>query len=286
MELNAPALESPLNPVDAGDASVLAESSTELTSTNHTSQSSEEAPEYLIYNGATGASADVPSLNQDQLTPVFQAALEAWRSMLNENSGGERSSRLDNIAVDIADLGGQTLGRAVGSNITIDADAAGIGWFVDSTPADDSEYLLDDVNKGRLVAVEESDADNRIDLYTVLLHEIGHVLGFGHDSDTAFMQEQISDSERLRLTDANFEDAREHHSDGQVISGTSPNLTLDLSASENNSKAISIRVNADGTLKVEGSATDDGSNIANVAKIIGNTNATIMTGPDQVNFGI
>ena len=42
--------------------------------------------------------------------------------------------------VQVADLPGGLLGEAVGKTILIDRDAAGYGWFVDPTPADDLEF--------------------------------------------------------------------------------------------------------------------------------------------------
>ncbi|MEM9827674.1 MAG: RHS repeat-associated core domain-containing protein [Planctomycetota bacterium] len=54
--------------------------------------------------------------------------------------------------------------------ILLDEDAAGLGWFVDSTPRADEEFD----RAGRL----RYDHENKYDLSTVVAHEIGHVLGF------------------------------------------------------------------------------------------------------------
>ena len=69
----------------------------------------------------------------------------------------------------VADLPNILLGLAAGHIIWIDQDAAGIGWFVDSTPDTDDEF-----GPGGAAA-------GRIDLLTVLAHELSHVLGFEHD---------------------------------------------------------------------------------------------------------
>src|SRR5262249_13707799 len=62
--------------------------------------------------------------------------------------------------------------------ITINPTAAGFGWFVDSTPDSDSEFAPGAVN---------GPAQGRMDLLSVIAHEIGHHLGLGEDDGTAVM---------------------------------------------------------------------------------------------------
>ena len=59
--------------------------------------------------------------------------------------------------------------------------AAGWGWFVDPTPGDDSEFTTPG-NLGE---------QNRMDLLSVVMHEMGHVLGFEH-SETGVMSETLA----------------------------------------------------------------------------------------------
>ena len=54
--------------------------------------------------------------------------------------------------------------------------AAGYGWFVDETPGDDTEYAQG-AQAWQLAAVAGSPAAGRLDLLTVLCHELGHMLG-------------------------------------------------------------------------------------------------------------
>jgi hypothetical protein len=61
----------------------------------------------------------------------------------------------------------------LGHAIWLDANAAGWGWFVDPTPHSDSEFTTPG-NQGE---------QRRIDLLTVLEHELGHLLGFAHSHD-------------------------------------------------------------------------------------------------------
>ena len=61
----------------------------------------------------------------------------------------------------------------------LDSDAAGHGWFIDSTPTQDEEFVSFD---STLRATESSPAAGRMDLLTVVMHELGHVLGLA-DTD-------------------------------------------------------------------------------------------------------
>ena len=92
---------------------------------------------------------------------LLDAATDIWQTMLGTDT------QID-IQLVVTDLGGKQLaeaeilatdenGQPIAGRITLDDDAAGLGWYsqIDGTP--DAEMY---------------------DLYTVLLHEIGHTLGF------------------------------------------------------------------------------------------------------------
>ena len=67
--------------------------------------------------------------------------------------------------------------RLKGTMIYIDSNAAGHGWFVDPTPALDEEFTPSPSNQ-QLRAIDPRAVD-RIDLLTVVEHELGHVAGLG-----------------------------------------------------------------------------------------------------------
>jgi Bacterial Ig domain len=61
------------------------------------------------------------------------------------------------------------------ATISIDDDANGIGWFIDTTPQDNSEFTGTDTY---FQATPNSPASGKYDLLTAILHEMGHTLGF------------------------------------------------------------------------------------------------------------
>jgi membrane-associated phospholipid phosphatase len=107
------------------------------------------------------------SLHANQVQPLLTEALARWQA------AGVDTSGLRGVPVHIADLGGSTLGEADHGAIWLDDNAAGWGWFVDHSPRNDSEFTRPG-NQGE---------QHRMDLLTVLEHEVGHLLGRSHEPD-------------------------------------------------------------------------------------------------------
>ncbi len=87
-----------------------------------------------------------------------------------------------NATIAIADLPGGAVGQTTGTTITLDDNAAGNGWFIDTTPGDNAEFLPTH-NPNEWIAKAGSAADGKLDMLSVLLHEYGHVLGIDHSAD-------------------------------------------------------------------------------------------------------
>ena len=132
-------------------------------------------------DGAMMAAADAPAsasatmLTADVLAPVVARAEAMWRTIL---PGADFSG--DTIS--IGDLPGGQLGWTDGRLTTIDATAAGFGWWSGA-------------NAG---------GAGQMDLLTVVLHEFGRLLGFTTDDARRFpvMSPTLATGQRLSLSSA------------------------------------------------------------------------------------
>jgi len=115
-------------------------------------------------------------LNHLELAPVIAEAIRRWSV---SNLIADPGAVLDAVNFRIVDLPGGMLGHTRGTTVLIDPTAAGYGWFIDGSPADDTEFEPTP-NPAALVATTGSPALGRMDLLTVVSHELGHVLGFEH----------------------------------------------------------------------------------------------------------
>ena len=92
-------------------------------------------------------------------------------------------SNTSNVTLSFADLAGGALGQTTGTSITLDDNAAGHNWFIDTTPWSNEEYLPTS-NPNEWVAKVGSAAYGKMDMLSVLLQEYGHALGIDHSADS------------------------------------------------------------------------------------------------------
>jgi biopolymer transport protein ExbB len=134
-----------------------------------------------LHAESTGTGSTADGLSLSQVDSLFPEALDRWQA------SGVDISAMDGIDVRIADLSALTLGLASGNTIWLDDNAAGWGWFIDSTPQSDSEFTTPG-NQGE---------QNHMDLLTVVMHELGHLLGYAHE-DRGVMSETLAAGIRHR----------------------------------------------------------------------------------------
>ena len=131
----------------------------------------------------SGLTADgLPQTAADDTAVLTAAALDASAGAaiaLWEQAGlpQARLEQLRQTDILLVNLPGDLLAAASEDAIYVDRDAAGFGWFVDETPGEDGEFSL--IGEEGLLADDESPAAGRLDLLTVVLHEMGHTLGLG-----------------------------------------------------------------------------------------------------------
>ncbi|HEY5720975.1 MAG TPA: tandem-95 repeat protein [Allosphingosinicella sp.] len=124
-----------------------------------------------------GTAPVVTYLTEAALESMVEAAIQRW---IDAGASAEQVAAMRAVDFSVVDMAGIYLGASTNGVVQIDSDGAGLGWFVDSTPGDDGEFSGSGT---RLVAEAGGPAAGRLDLLTVVMHELGHQIGLGDHYD-------------------------------------------------------------------------------------------------------
>jgi CARDB len=146
--------------------------------------------------GCQGVAPVGQLLSELLIQQTKEAAIAQWVAV-----GISEADRtvLESVQITVTDLPSQILGQVNGYQISIDNDAAGIGWFLDPTPGENSEFSQQ-LFTNSFKAEFGSSAYGLVDLFTVIEHELGHILGFEHSETNALLSSTLPVGER-RLGD-------------------------------------------------------------------------------------
>ena len=138
--------------------------------------------------GAAGRECITRQLSLQHIQTLLPAAKQYWLD------AGASSEVLDLAQFSVANLEGKVAAVTRGAQVVFDASGAGFGWFVDPTPHEHGEF-----KQGSTLgmdAPESSPAHGRLDLLTVLIHELGHVLGMSPQVNDDVMSLYLDAGER------------------------------------------------------------------------------------------
>jgi hypothetical protein len=152
----------------------------------------------LAPGAATGTMAG-QALTSAALQPIVAEAIANWAAV---GLDAHYVQLMRQVSVQVTDLPAGYLGMAYPNVIQLDRTAAGVGWYIGATPADNSEFRTLLPGK-ELVALGGSPAFGKVDLLTVVEHELGHLFGFNESPDaTSVMAEYLGTGVRKLPTTA------------------------------------------------------------------------------------
>src|SRR5208337_2716982 len=134
-------------------------------------------PQFQLFAGAAGQAGAV-AVAQTQVQALLPEAIAGWRA-----AGLDPADirRLEGVQVQVGNLGTSILGLEAADVITINQTAAGYNWYVNASAGSSQAFRLVGPG-GEELAGLGSPAAGRVDLLTVLEHELGHVIGLSDNA--------------------------------------------------------------------------------------------------------
>ncbi len=139
-----------------------------------------------------------------ELDGLLQTAVQRW---IGTGLSSAEAAALQVVTIKLTDLPSGLLGGATTVGILLDQNANGRGWFADSSPWEDGEFVHGAAPAG-------------VDLLTVVMHELGHMLG-RPDVDAAATTDDLM---ALRLVSQQTR----RLPDGVLVAGQNPLLSGDV----------------------------------------------------------
>ena len=129
-------------------------------------------PQFQLLAGPVGQATAAP-LTLDQVQSLIPAAIAGWRAAGLNQTGVHL---LQQATIRVADLGGSVLALEANGMVLINSIAAGYIWYVNATAASNLAFGLAGPGNERDAGLG-SPATGKVDLLTVLEHELGHLVG-------------------------------------------------------------------------------------------------------------
>ncbi len=151
-------------------------------------------------------------MTQSQVDALTRAAIAKFAAA---GASAATIAKLKNTRFEVGNLPGSYLGLSGAGVVVIDVNAGGLGWFVDSTPNLDEEFARDANGTYRAVT---SQAKGKVDLLSVIVHELAHQLGF-HDLNSGVAPNSLlAESLPVSVRRATKENVDDLFADGDLLS--------------------------------------------------------------------
>ncbi|MEH6515891.1 MAG: matrixin family metalloprotease [Halioglobus sp.] len=199
----------------------------------------QSAAQHLQAAGPQDNPASTDSIDQAELTEALTEAKSRWSASPLVDDSTEFQAFLDTITIVPGELSGTAglLASTTGTTITVDNNAAGYGWYADD------DYGSDATGDDLTAAF-----DDNIDLLTVVMHEVGHILGLEHSAENdELMSATLEEGVRLQpessatlneVIDSILGSFSAAPAGGAYVYTTQPGQTISIGKTLNNGKDL------------------------------------------------